>query len=128
MIARKLTTILMLFLATGLVAGIFIRPLLVPWLLASCLFIANYAISLFFLRAINRLSTGAAAGIAIMSFIIRFGLLGLALVTVALTLPQYFLTTAVCFLLVYTLFLGLEIAVGIKGRAVSSPPAAGGEL
>jgi hypothetical protein len=118
---------MMVFLAAGLVAGIFIRPLLVPWLLASCLFIVNYAISLLFSRAIYRFSVPAAAGIAIMSFVVRFGLIGLALIAVALALKEYFLTTAICFLLVYTLFLGLEIAVGLKGRAVSHPPA-GGEM
>ena len=86
------------------------------------------SVSLFFMKAITRLSTAAAAGVAVMSFVIRFGLLGLALVGVALALPEYFLTTAICFLLVYTLFLVFEIAVGLKGRTVSSPPAAGGEL
>ncbi len=117
----------MVFLAAGLVAGIFVRPLLVPWLLASGLFIANYFISLLFMRAISRLTTAAAAGVALVSFFLRFGLLALALVAVALALPQLFLTTAICFLLVYTLFLGLEIVVGLKSRAVPKSPAAGGE-
>ncbi len=127
-IVRKLTTLMMVFLAAGLAAGIFVRPLLVPWLLASGLFLANYSIQIFFMKAISRLSTAAAAGVAVTSFIMRFGLLGLALVAVALTLREYFLTTAICFLLVYTLSLGFEIALNLKGRAVSSPPAAGGEL
>ena len=118
---------MMVFLAAGLVAGIIVRPLLVPWLLASGLFLANYSISLLFMRAIPRLSNAAAAGVAVMSFFIRFGLLGLALLGVALGLPEYLLTTAICFLLVYTLFLVFEIAVGLKGRPVSDPPAAGGE-
>lgn len=112
------------FLAAGMVAGIFVRPLLVPWLLASGLFLLNYSLSLIFMRAIPRLSTGAAAGVALLSFFLRFGLLGLALIGVALGLKQYFVTTAICFLLVYTLFLGFEIAVGVKGRTV---PNAGGE-
>jgi len=119
---------MMVFLAAGLVAGIFIRPLLVPWLLASCLFLVNYALSLFFTRALTRLSTAAAAGVAVLSFGIRFGLMGLALIVVALTLKDSFLMTAVCFLLVYTLFLGLEIAVGLKGRTTAGPSASGGEL
>lgn len=127
MIVRKLTTLMMVFLAAGLVAGMIVRPLLVPWLLASCLFLVNYSISLLFMRAIPRLSNAAAAGVAVMSFFLRFGLLGLALVGVALGLPEYLLTTAVCFLLVYTLFLIFEIAVGLKGRPVTESPAAGGK-
>lgn len=127
-IVSKLTTLMMVFLAAGVVAGLAYRPLLVPWLIASCLFIVNYFVSMLFMRGATRLSTGAAAGVAITSFFLRFGLLGLALITVALTLRDQFLATAICFLVVYTLFLGLEIAVGLKGRAVSNPPAAGGEL
>ncbi len=118
---------MMVFLAAGLAAGIVVRPLLVPWLLASCLFIANYSISLLFSRAIPRLSVSAAAGVAVTSFLMRFGLMALALIAVALTLKEYFLTTAICFLLVYTLFLGLEIAVGLKSRTVSGGTA-GGEM
>jgi hypothetical protein len=114
-------------IAAGMVAGIIVRPLLVPWLLASGLFIVNYAVSLIFMRAIVRLSTSAAAGVALVSFFMRFGLLGLALVGVALALPEYFLTTAICFLLVYTLFLGFEITVGLKGRSGQGQPTAGGE-
>jgi hypothetical protein len=128
MIVRKLTTLMMVFLAAGLVAGMFVRPLLVPWLLASCLFLVNYFLSILFMRAIPKLSNAAAAGVAVMSFFIRFGLLALALVGVALALPEYLLTTAICFLLVYTLFLVFEIAVGVKGRPVSDAPVAGGEL
>jgi hypothetical protein len=127
MIVRKLTTVMMVFIAAGMVAGIFIRPLLVPWLLSSSLFILNYSLSLLFMRPISRLATGAAAGVALLSFFLRFGLLGLGLIAMALALPEYFLTTAICFLVVYTLFLGLEIAVGIKGRTVADQPAAGGE-
>ena len=112
------------FLAAGMVAGLIVRPLLVPWMLASGLFLLNYSVSLIFMRAIPRLSTSAAAGVAVLSFFLRFGLLALALTGVALGLRDYFLTTAVCFLLVYTLFLVFEIAVGLKGRAV---PQAGGE-
>ncbi|MDO8736138.1 MAG: hypothetical protein Q7K29_03545, partial [Thermoleophilia bacterium] len=112
----------------GMVAGIIVRPLLVPWLLASCLFLANYSISLLFMRAIPRLSNAAAAGVAVMSFFIRFGLLGLALVGVALALPDQLVTTAICFLVVYTLFLVFEIAVGLKGRPVPDSPVTGGEL
>lgn len=119
---------MMAFLAAGMAAGFLVRPLLVPWILASGLFLLNYSISLFFLRAIPRLSTSAAAGVAVVSFLLRFGLLGLALIGVALALKQYFLITAICFLLVYTLFLVFEIAVGVKGqRAVSHPQAPGGE-
>lgn len=126
-IIGKLTTLMTGFLAAGMIAGIFVRPLLVPWALASVLFLVNYAVSLIFLKAIARLSTAAAAGLALFSFFLRFGLLGLSLVAVALALPQYLLATAICFLLVYTLFMALEIAVGIKGRSVQGPPAAGGE-
>ncbi|MEK6536175.1 MAG: hypothetical protein AABZ63_01675 [Actinomycetota bacterium] len=125
MIVRKLTTVMMVFIAAGLVAGIFIRPLLVPWLLASSLFILNYSLSLLFMRPISRLAAGAAAGVALVSFFLRFGLLGLGLIAMALALPEYFLTTAICFLLVYTLFMGLEIAVGIKGRAARGPVSSG---
>lgn len=117
-----------LFLAAGMAAGLLVRPLLVPWILASGLFLLNYCVSLFFMRAIPRLSTSAAAGVAVLSFFLRFGLLALALFGVALALRQYFLTTAICFLLAYTLFLVMEIAMGIKGRrGVSRRPAAGGE-
>ena len=119
---------MMVFLAAGLAAGVVVRPLLVPWLLASCLFILNYTISIFFMRAIPRLSTAAATGVALVSFFLRFGLMAIGLVGVALGLREYFLTTAICFLLVYTLFLGLEIAVGLKGRPVSNPTATGGEM
>ena len=59
-----------------------------------------------------------------MSFFLRFGLLALALTGVALALREHFVTTAICFLLVYTLFLVFEIAVGLKGRAM---PHAGGK-
>lgn len=127
MIVRKLTTVMMVLIAAGMVAGIFIRPLLVPWLLSSALFILNYSLSLLFMRPISQLATSAAAGVALLSFFLRFGLLGLGLIAVALALPEYFLTTAICFLLVYTLFLGLEIAVGIRGNTVPDQPAAGGE-
>ena len=119
---------MMVFIAAGLAAGVIVRPLLVPWALASCLFLLNYSISLVFMKAIPRLPTAAAAGVALVSFFLRFGLLALALIGVALGLRQYFLTTAICFLLVYTLFLGLEIAVGLKGRSVSGSTAAGGEM
>ena len=119
---------MLIFLATGMVAGIFIRPLLVPWALASCLFFLNYSISLVFMKAVPRLPAAAATGVALVSFLLRFGLLALALIGVAVGLKQYFLTTAVCFLLVYTLFLGLEIAVGLKGRPVPGSPAAGGDM
>ncbi|MBE0430021.1 MAG: hypothetical protein IBX61_09170 [Thermoleophilia bacterium] len=112
------------FLAAGLGAGLVVRPLLAPWILASGLFVLNYSVSLFFMRAIPRLSTSAAAGVAVLSFFLRFGLLGIALVGVALGLREYFMTTAVCFLLIYTLFLVFEIAVGLRGRTVISP---GGE-
>lgn len=128
-IIKKLTTIITAFLVAGMAAGILVRPLLVPWMLASGLFLLNYGVSLFFMRAIPRLTTSAAAGVAVLSFFLRFGLLALALFGVALALRQYFLTTAICFLLVYSLFLALEIAVGVKGRRQVSQrrPAAGGE-
>ncbi|MFA5802199.1 MAG: hypothetical protein WC911_06950 [Thermoleophilia bacterium] len=119
---------MMVFLAAGVVAGMLYRPLLVPWLLASGLFIVNYFVSMLFMNAATKLKTSAAAGVAVMSFFLRFGLLAIALVTVALTLPDEFLVTAICFLVVYTLFMGVEIAVGLKGRAISNPPATGGEL
>jgi hypothetical protein len=115
------------FMAAGLVVGYFVKPLLVPWALSSGLFCVNYFLSILFLRAMPRLTSSAAAGVAVLSFVLRFGLLGLALVGVALALPERLLATAVCFLLVYTLFMVLEIAVGIKTRTVSQSPAAGGE-
>lgn len=114
-------------LGIGIVSGIFIHSLMVPWLLASALFIVNYILSLFFLGPIARLGTSAAAGLAVVSFMLRFGLLGLGLVAVALALPEYFTVTAICFLVVYTVFFALEIAVGVRGRKAASPPAQGGE-
>lgn len=102
--------------ALGLAAGLFIRPFLVPWLLASALFLVNFVFSLVFLAAMSHVKTAAAAGIAVVSFIIRFGLLGAGLLTVALVLPEYFVITAVCFLAVYTIFFGIEIAIGFRGR------------
>jgi hypothetical protein len=100
----------------GLVAGIFVRPFLVPWLLASLLFLVNFVFSLVFLAAMSNVKTSAAAGIAVLSFVVRFVLLGAGLLTVALILPEHFLITAVCFLAVYTIFFGIEIAIGIRGR------------
>lgn len=100
----------------GLIAGFFVRPFLVPWLLASGLFLVNFVFSLIFLAAMSHVKASAAAGIAVISFMVRFGLLGLGLVAVALTLPEHFLITAVCFLAVYTIFFGIEITIGIKGR------------
>jgi hypothetical protein len=100
----------------GLIAGIFIRPFLVPWLLASGLFLINFAFSLIFLAAMSNVKTTAAAGLAVVSFMIRFGLLGAGLLAVALILPEHLLITAVCFLAVYTIFFGIEIAIGIRGR------------
>lgn len=114
-------------LAAGMLAGIFVRPLLVPWLLASGLFLVNYALSLIFFKAMSRMTASAAAGVAVLSFVMRFGLLGLALVGVALGLKEYFLRAAICFLLVYTIFLVLEIAVGLKGRATHQATS-GGEV
>ncbi|GBE57185.1 hypothetical protein BMS3Abin01_00094 [bacterium BMS3Abin01] len=127
MLNMKLTTMSGLLMAAGLAVGMVYRPLLVPWLLASCLFAVNFALSLVFFKAMSRLSTSAAAGVAVISFLLRLGLMGLGLVAIAVALPEYFLFTAVCFLAVYTLFFGLEIALGIKGRGMVRPPAAGGE-
>ena len=123
-----MTSLMMGFLAVGVVAGLIYRPLLAPWLLASVLFIVNYFVSLLFMNAATKLKTSAAAGVAVMSFFLRFGLLALALVTIALTLRDQFLATAICFLVVYTLFMFVEIAVGLKGRAISNPPVSGGKL
>lgn len=100
----------------GLVAGIIYRPLLVPWLLASGLFLVNFVFSLLFLAVMSHLKTSAAAGLAVVSFLVRFGLLGAGLLAVAILLPEYFVVTAVCFLVVYTIFFGIEIAIGLRGR------------
>lgn len=100
----------------GLAVGVFYRPFLVPWLLASALFLVNFVLSLFFLAAMSRVTTKAAAALAVVSFLIRFGLLGVGLLAVALALPEHFLVTAVCFLAVYTIFFGIEIAIGLRGR------------
>ncbi len=109
----------------AIAALLFVHQLLVPWLLSSAIFIMNYAISLLFLQAIGRLKAGAAAGVAVLSFLIRFGLIGLGLLLVALALPDHLLATALCFLAVYTVFLGLEIFVNLKARGV--PSSSGGE-
>jgi len=114
------------FVAIGIVAGLLYRPLLVPWLLASSLFIVNYFVSMLFMNAALKLQTGAAAGIAVMSLLLRFGLLGLALLAVALTVPEQFVATSICFLGVYTISLALEIFLGVRSRTVTRPPAAGG--
>ena len=100
----------------GLIAGIVFRSFLVPWLLASGLFLVNFLISLLFLAAMSHVKSGAAAGLALLSFVVRFGLLGAGLLTVALVLPEYLLVTAICFLAVYTIFFGIEIAIGLRGR------------
>lgn len=101
----------------GLVAGLIAGPVfLVPWLLSSGLFLVNFVLSLIFLAAMSRVKASAAAGIAVMSFMVRFGLLGVGLLAVALTLRDYFLVTAVCFLVVYTIFFGIEIVIGLRGR------------
>ena len=122
-----MTTLIAAFIGIGFLAGMFYRPLLVPWMLASGLFFANYALSLIFFSAMTRLTTSAAAGVAVMSFMLRFGLMGLGLMAIAMALPEYFLATAICFLVVYTFFFAIEISMGIKGRKPASPPAAGGE-
>ncbi len=122
-----MTTLIAAFIGIGFLAGMFYRPLLVPWLLASGIFLANYALSLVFFKAMTRLSSSAAAGVAVISFMLRFGLMGLALLAVAMALPQYLLATAICFLVVYTFFFAIEISMGIRGRRAVSPPAAGGE-
>ena len=78
---------MMVFIAAGLVAGIFIRPLLVPWLLASSLFILNYSLSLLFMRPISRLASRRrrrGAG----EFFPPVRLLGLGLIAMALALPD----------------------------------------
>ncbi len=103
-------------IAVGLLLGLAVRPLLAPWALAAAVFILNYGLSLPFMPMIGRLSAAAAAGLAMISFLIRFGLIGLGLLLVALALPHYFVSTAVCFLVIYTAFLGLEIIVGLRGR------------
>ncbi len=116
----------MLLLASGMLAGILYRPLLVPWLLASGLFLFNYAASLLFLKGMTRLGTGAAAGLAVVSFLLRFVLLGASLVAVALVWPDRLVMTAVSFLVIYTLFFALETAVNLRSSKGDST-AQGGE-
>lgn len=113
----KLAALMTAVITIGLLLGLLVRPLFAPWALASAIFVLNYGMSLPFMPLIGRLNAAAAAGIAVISFLIRFGLIGLGLLLVALALPQYFVSTAICFLAVYTVFLGLEIFVGLKGRA-----------
>jgi hypothetical protein len=120
MLNMKLTTLLGALMAAGLGVGMVYRPLLVPWLLASGLIAVNFALSLLFLRAMAHLGTGAAAGVAVVSFMLRLGLMGLGLVAVAVALPDYLLMTAVCFLAVYTLFFALEIGSSVYGRGSGS--------
>ena len=115
--AGKLATMMTIVIAAGMLVGLLVHALLLPWLLSSAIFVVNYALSLLFLAPMARLQAGAAAGVAVLSFLIRFGLIGLGLLLVALALPQYFLATAICFLAVYSAFLLLEIFVGLKGRA-----------
>lgn len=124
----KLTSLIAAFIGIGFFAGMFYRPLLVPWMLASGIFLVNYALSLLFFQAITRLSTSAAAGVAVISFLLRFGLMGLGLLGVALVLPEYLVATAICFLVVYTIFFAFELSMGVRGRKPASPPAAGGEV
>lgn len=111
----------------GLAAGLFYHPFLVPWLLASALFVANFGLSVIFFKGMTRMSTSAAAGLAVVSFMIRLGLLGLGLLAIALTLPDYLLVTAISFLVVYTFFFAFEISIGIRGRKIARHSAAGGE-
>ena len=115
-------------MAAGLAAGMVYRPLLVPWLLASCLIAVNFALSLLFVKAMSRLSTGAAAGVAVISFMLRLGLMGLGLVAVGVALPDYLLMTAICFLIVYTLFFALDIGANIRSRGAVEAPAQRGEV
>ncbi len=112
----KLATMMTAVIAVGLLLGLVVRPLFAPWALAAAIFAVNYGLSLPFMPLIGRVSAGAAAGVAVLSFLLRFGLIGLGLLLVALALPQYFVSTAICFLVAYTAFLGLEIFVGLRGR------------
>jgi hypothetical protein len=121
--AGKLATLMMVIIGAGLLVGMLMRPLLLPWLLASAIFIMNYSLTLLFLRAMGGLKAGAAIGVALLSFLVRFGLIGLGLLLVALALPSHLLATALCFLVVYTAFLSLEIIVALRSRTAS----AGGE-
>ena len=114
--AGKMATLMAAVIGVGLLAGMFVRPLLVPWMLSAAIFIVNYGLSLLFLQSMGRLKAGAAAGVAVLSFLIRFGLIGMGLLLVALALPVYFMATALCFLVVYTVFVGLEVIVGLKYR------------
>lgn len=120
----KLTAAMAAVIGAGVVAGLLVPGLLVPWLLASSLFMVNLILFLVFFRFMARVGPAAAAGVAVLSFLFRFGVMGLGLALMALLLPGYFLAAAVCFLVVYTLFLGLEIAAGLKGRTVI--PGSGG--
>ena len=113
----KLASLMTVVIGVGLLVGVLDRPLFAPWALAAGIFAVNYGLSLPFMPLIARLNAGAAAGVAILSFLIRFGLIGLGLLLVALALPNYFVMTSICFLVVYTAFLTLEIFVGLRSRA-----------
>ena len=121
----RLTTLAAVIVVVALAALLFVRQLLAPWLLASLILLANLGLSLLFMQAIRRLKAAAAAGVAVLSFLVRFGLIALGLLVVALALPDYLLSTAICFLAVYTVSLGLEIFVNLKAKTVAS--SAGGE-
>ena len=115
----KIIVVMAAVVAAGVVAGLFNRPLLAPWLLSAALFAANLALSLVFFRVLARLSPAAAAGLAMLSLVLRLGLVALGLALVGWLLPGHFAATAVSFLVVYTIFVGAEIAMGLKARPQS---------
>lgn len=122
----KLVTVMAAVIGAGSGVGLFVRPVLVPWLLASLLFLVNLGLSLVFFRLLARFSPAAAAGLALLSLALRLGLVALGLLLAGWLLPAYFAATAVSFLVVYTLFVGLEIVMGLKLRPGTGAPVSGG--
>lgn len=110
----------------GLPMGLLAPVLAVAWLMAAAIFFINYALALASFRIALRLGAPAAAPVALAGFMLRLAFIGASLVLIAIYLRDYFLPTALNFLILYTVYLGLEVAMGIRQRT-GSGPAAGGE-
>lgn len=121
--AGMVVLIMAAVVAAGLLLGLLARPLVEPWLLAAGIFFVNYFLSLASFRLAVRLSATAAAALALAAFLARLAFIGASLVLIAIYLRDYFLASAFSFLVLYTVYLGLEIAFSYRRRRSGEAPA-----
>lgn len=121
----RLALVMAAVVAAGLLMGLMAPVLIAPWLLAAVIFFVNYGLSLAAFRLTLRLGTAAAASMALAAFMLRLAFIGLSLVLVAVYLRDYFLATALSFLVLYTVYLGLEVAMSARQRPGGGPAAGG---